>query len=75
MSNLELKVYEHILENVEIAVRRDKISVKMDIYEKAEQNAEVYVSSTLGFEKDSPNKYITKNKYIELFINLIKESI
>lgn len=57
------------------AVKRTKGFVKDQVVEYAEQNAEVFVASKLGYGDDVPERQAIKNTYIEEFTNLMYKQI
>jgi len=62
----KLKAQMHMIDDVKENAKRISSFVRNQITEYAEQNAEVYVSSTLAIE-DLEEKQRVKNEYIELF--------
>ena len=63
---------DHMRIDIEANTSRVKDLVDIQITEYAEQNAEVYVSSTLGME-EGEEKQAKKNEYIDNFISKLKQ--
>lgn len=66
---------EHIKEDIERETRSGAGQIRYIIAQNAEQCAEVYVSSTLGLDKEVDTKEELKRQYIELFTEEIMKKI
>ena len=64
---------EHLQLDIQSKINKSIKDIRGSIYEQAEKNAEIYVSSTLGLEDDV--KASIKNQYIEHFIESVRELI
>ena len=66
---------KHMREDVDSEVTADINNIKDDIYQRAENSAEEYVSSKLGMDSDNSLKEGTKKQYQELFVEKVIEML
>ena len=66
---------KHMREDVDLEVTADINNIKDDIYQRAENSAEEYVSSKLGMDSDNSLKEGTKKQYQELFVEKVIEML
>ena len=66
---------KHMREDVDLEVTADINNIKDDIYQRAENSAEEYVSSKLGMDGDNPLKEGTKKQYQDLFIDKVRQML
>jgi len=59
---------ENLIKDIETNIPRFVGGIKSDIYQLAENQAEIYVSTILGLEDEDGTKQIIKNQYIDEFV-------
>ena len=65
---------KHLLDDVKEKVKGNNTFFD-DIHQDAENYAEEYVSSKLGYEDDNPRKKDMKNKYIDAYLEELRTHI